>query len=178
MDRGLDRPAKALLSITERGIELVSVRFAQDQYVDIPNGPLPSPPFMPGSPRPVDVGRGDPVDRPQSLSHYGRDAEGSRQNLGKTRIVRAGSVRPHQARVTHLPGADQASPFRSFDLPVDRGMGSVGPRGDLSEAKFKVRISEQQRKDLALLLGAQDGQEGRRRLSIHYLKNTLQFVDT
>jgi hypothetical protein len=57
-------------------------------------------------------------------------------------------------------------------------MGRVSPGRDLSEAKFKVWISQQQRKDLALLLGTQDGQEGRRWLSIHYLKDTLQFADT
>jgi hypothetical protein len=38
------------------------------------------------------------------------------------------------------------------------------PCCDLGEAEFEVRISEQQRKDLTLLLGAQDGQEGRRRV--------------
>ena len=57
-------------------------------------------------------------------------------------------------------------------------MGGAGSRCDLSEAKFEVWISQQQRKDLALLLGTQDGQEGRRWLSIHYLKDTLQFADT
>jgi hypothetical protein len=41
------------------------------------------------------------------------------------------------------------------------------PPCDLSEAKFKVGIPEQQRKDLPLLLRAQDRQEGRRGLSIH-----------
>jgi hypothetical protein len=47
-------------------------------------------------------------------------------------------------------------------------MGGAGPRCDLGEAKFKVWVPEQERKDLALLLGAQDGQEGGRWLSIHY----------
>jgi len=46
-------------------------------------------------------------------------------------------------------------------------MRGAGPRCDLSEAKFEVWIPQQQRKDLTLLLRAQDGQEGRRRLSIH-----------
>jgi len=57
-------------------------------------------------------------------------------------------------------------------------MRGTGPRCDLSEAKFKVWIPQHEREDLALLLRAQDWQEGRRRLSIHYLKNTLQFADT
>jgi AbrB family looped-hinge helix DNA binding protein len=38
--------------------------------------------------------------------------------------------------------------------------------------------SRQQCKDLALLLGAQDGHESRRWPSIHYLKTALQFADT
>ena len=57
-------------------------------------------------------------------------------------------------------------------------MRSACPGCDLGEAQFKVWISQQQRKDLALLLGAQDRQEDRRRLSIHNLKDTLQFADT
>jgi hypothetical protein len=44
--------------------------------------------------------------------------------------------------------------------------------------QFEAWISQEHRKDLALLLGAQDGQEGRGRLSIHYQKSTLQFADT
>jgi len=47
-------------------------------------------------------------------------------------------------------------------------MGGASPRCDLSEAQFEAWISQEHRKDFALLLGAQDGQEGRRRLSIHY----------
>jgi hypothetical protein len=35
-------------------------------------------------------------------------------------------------------------------------MGRAGPRSDLGEAKFEVQVAQQQRKDLALLLGAQD----------------------
>ena len=53
-----------------------------------------------------------------------------------------------------------------------------GPRGDFSEAQFEAWISQEHRKDLALLLGAQDGQERWSRLSIHYQKNTLQFADS
>jgi hypothetical protein len=167
-DRCLNGPAETLLSIAECGVELVSIRFAQDQYVYVADGPLTSPPFVPGSPRSVDVGCADPVDRPQSSSQYGRDAEGPRQNLGQPSVVRAGGVCPNQPRVAQLPAYDQASSFRSLDLPVDRGMRGSGPRRDLSEAEFKIWISQQQRKDLTLLLGAQDGQEGGRWLSIHY----------
>jgi hypothetical protein len=33
----------------------------------------------------------------------------------------------------------------------------TGPGGDLGQAEFEIRIPEQEREDLALLLGAQDG---------------------
>ena len=57
-------------------------------------------------------------------------------------------------------------------------MGGADPRRDLRQAKFEIWIPEQQRKDLALLLGAQDGQERWSGLSVHYLKNTLQSADS
>jgi hypothetical protein len=47
---------------------------------------------------------------------------------------------------------------------------------DLSEAQLTIGISQQQRKDLALLLGAQDGQERWRWPSVHKVKSTLHFV--
>jgi hypothetical protein len=46
-------------------------------------------------------------------------------------------------------------------------MGGASACCDLGEAKFKFRVSQEQRKDLALLLGPQDRQEGRRWPSIH-----------
>jgi Domain of unknown function (DUF397) len=122
--------------------------------------------------------RGDPLDRLQSFDQYGRDPEGPGQHLGEPSVVRAGCIRPHEPRVAHFPGNDQPGSFCPFDLPVDRGMWGAGPRCDLSEAKFEDRITQQERKDLTLLLGAQDGHEGRRGSSIHYLKNSLQFADT
>lgn len=56
-------------------------------------------------------------------------------------------------------------------------MGSADSCRNLCQAKFKIWIAQQERKDLALLLGAQDGQERWSGLSVHSLKNTLQFVD-
>ncbi len=47
-------------------------------------------------------------------------------------------------------------------------MRGTGSRRDLGEAEFQVRVSQQQREDLALLLGAQDRQERWRGLSVHY----------
>ena len=66
----------------------------------------------------------------------------------------------------------------ALNLPVDGRMRRTRQLRDLGKAQLTIGIAEQQRKDLALLLGAQDGQEGRRRLSIHYQKNTLQFADS
>jgi hypothetical protein len=47
----------------------------------------------------------------------------------------------------------------TLDLAVDRRVRDANPRRNLRQAKFKIWIPEQQCKDLALLLGAQDGQE-------------------
>ena len=65
-----------------------------------------------------------------------------------------------------------------LDLAVDRRVRGAGPGGDLGQAEFEIGIAEQEREDLALLLGAQDRQERGGRLSIHYLKSTLQFADS
>ena len=46
-----------------------------------------------------------------------------------------------------------------LDLAVDRRVRGAGPGGDLGQAEFEIGIAEQEREDLALLLGAQDGQE-------------------
>jgi hypothetical protein len=73
---------------------------------------------------------------------------------------------------------DQAGLLGALDLAVDRRVGGANPRRDVRQAKFEIWIPEQQCKDLALLLGAQDGQERWSGLSVHYLKNTLQFADS
>ena len=57
-------------------------------------------------------------------------------------------------------------------------VGGADPGRDLGQAEFKIWVTEQEREDLALLLGAQDGQERRSGLSIHYQKDTLQIVDS
>ena len=57
-------------------------------------------------------------------------------------------------------------------------MGGASPRCDFSEAQFEAWISQEHRKDLALLLGAQDGQERWRWPSVHKVKSTLRFVIT
>ena len=73
---------------------------------------------------------------------------------------------------------DQAGLLGALDLAVDRRMRGADPGRDLGQAEFQIGIAEQEREDLALLLGAQDGQERRGGLSIHYLKSTLQFADS
>ena len=51
------------------------------------------------------------------------------------------------------------------------------PRGDFREAELKIRIFEQQREYLTLLLRAHDGQQRRYGGSVHEMNNTLHFVD-
>jgi hypothetical protein len=67
-------------------------------------------------------------------------------------VVRAGGVRADKTRISELSRCDQAGLFGSLDLPVDRGMRRTSSCRDLCEAKFQLRVAEQERKDLALLL--------------------------
>ena len=76
-------------------------------------------------------------------------------------LARTSRVLPILREVTR-PGS-----LGALDLAVNRGVGDAEPGRDLGQAEFQVRVAEQQREDLALLLGAQDGQERRGRLSVH-----------
>lgn len=128
----------------------------------------------------VDKGRLESIeaeDLGASLGEHGRHTEGPRQNLSQAGVVRAGGVGANEAGVAYFPGGHQPGPFGPFDLPMNRRMRSTRPLRDLGEAQFELWIPQQQREDLALLLGAQDRQERRRRLSIHNLKDTLQFAE-
>src|SRR5262249_21226283 len=76
------------------------------------------------------------------------------------------------------PRGDQPGLFRPLDLPVDGGVRCASLFRDLGQAELKVRVSEQEREDLSLLPGTQDGEQRRTWLSIHNLNNTLHFVDS
>lgn len=166
-DCGLYGSSETTFSHAECVIEPIPVWFTEDENVDVSYGTLTGLPFMPGGPRSVDVGLADASYRPEGVSDDGRNAKGLGQDVSKADIVRAGGVRPDEPGVSHLLGFDQAGLFSTLDLPIDRWMRGARPFCNLGEAELKVRISQQQRKDLALLLGAQDGQERRRRASIH-----------
>ncbi len=118
---------------------------------------------MPGGPGPVDAGRSDPADAAQGLGQDGGDAERPGQHLGEPGVGGAGGVGPDEPGVPDLAGCDQADLLGALDLAVDRGVGGVGACRDLGQAEFEIGIAEQQREDLALLLGAQDRQERRGR---------------
>lgn len=164
----LDWPGQALLSCAEGGIELVSVRFAEYEHVDVPYRPLAGLAFMAGGPRSVDVGCGDPVDVAQGFDQDRGDAECPGQNLGQAAVIRTGDVGPDKPRTPNLPRCDQAGLLSALDLTVDRRVGSADPRRDLRQAEFEIRITQQECKDLTLLLGTQDGQERWSWPSIHY----------
>jgi hypothetical protein len=66
----------------------------------------------------------------------------------------------------------------ALDLPMNRRVRGPRPGGDLGETEFEIGIAEQECEDLALLLGAQDGQERWGRLSVRKMKNPLQFADS
>jgi hypothetical protein len=177
-DSRLDRPSKPALRCAERGEELIAIWCPQDEHVNIADGSLPGLARVPGGPRSVDVGAGDTPHSLQDLGDDGRNAEGSGQNVRQARVVGAGGVRPGEPGVSHLPRGDQPGLFRPLDLPVDGGIRRASPFCDLGQAEFEVRIPQQECENLALLLGAQDGQQGRARPSIHNLNNTLHFVDS
>jgi len=63
-DRYLHRPSEACLSATQRGIDLIAVRVAEDKNVDVSDGPGSRLSFVPGRPRSVDVGFSDSRERP------------------------------------------------------------------------------------------------------------------
>ena len=84
--------------------------------------------------------------------------------------------RPRWARKSSTSRCDQSCLLRSLHFPVYRWVRCTRQLGDLGEAQLTVGIAEQQRKDLALLLGAQDGQERWRWHSVHKVKSTLRFV--
>ena len=56
----------------------------------------------------------------------------------------------------------------ALDFAVDRRVRGADPARDLCQAEFEIGVAEQEREDLALLLGAQDGQERWGWPSIHY----------
>src|SRR4029077_11590611 len=61
--RGL-RPAPAWLGGAKGGVELIPVRVAEDEHVDVSHWTQVG---VPGGPGSVEVGRGDPADVPQDF---------------------------------------------------------------------------------------------------------------
>lgn len=71
-DRHLDRPSEALLSGSNRLIELVPVRIAQDEHVNVSDGPATRLPGTPGCPGTVDIGLGNPCNGlKEAADHHG-----------------------------------------------------------------------------------------------------------
>jgi hypothetical protein len=89
------------------------------------------------------------------------------EHFSQPAVVGAGWVGPDEPGIADLPGCDQAGLLGALDLAVDRGVGDAESGRDLGQAEFQLRVAEQQREDLALLLRAQDRHERRGRLSIH-----------
>ena len=92
--RGL-RPAPAWLGGAKGGVELIPVRVAEDEHVDVS---LWTQVGVPGGPGSVDVGRGDPADVPQDFGLDGGDAECPGQHLSQADVVRALGVGPDEPR--------------------------------------------------------------------------------
>jgi len=88
--RGL-RPAPAWLGDAKGGVELIPVRVAEAEHVDVSRWTQVGVPGAPGS---VDVCRGDPADVPQDFGLDGGDAECPGQHLSQANVVRALGVGP------------------------------------------------------------------------------------
>src|ERR1700733_3985453 len=113
----------------------------------------------------------------ERFGENGGDAERSGQDVGKPSVVRAVGLRPDKPGVPDFSGGDYPDLLGALHLAVHRRMRCASQARDLSQAQLTIRIAEEQRKDFTLLLRAQNGQERRRRASIHNLKNTLQIVE-
>jgi hypothetical protein len=100
---------------------------------------------MPRRPRSVDVYLVDIVDGPQGIGEDSGTAERSCQDVGKTGVVGAVGIRPHEPGVTYLVARDQAGLFRPLDFAVDGRMRRAGPLGELGEAEFEVGIAASRR---------------------------------
>src|SRR5512146_296969 len=166
-NRRIDRPSQTRLSVAQPDIELVAIRVAEDEDVDVSNRARPITSLVPGGPGSVDVGVGDSLDLAQDFGEDGGDAERPGEHLCQAGIVGAVGVRAGKPGVPYLAGRDQSGLFCPLDLAVDRRMWRTGALRDLSQAKLQVRIAKEQREYLPLLLRAQHGQERRRRLSVH-----------
>jgi hypothetical protein len=70
---GLHWPGQALLGNAEGGVELVAVRVAEDEQVDVAYRALSGLAVVPSGPGSVDVGRSDPADVAQD---FGEDCGG------------------------------------------------------------------------------------------------------
>ena len=81
------------------GVELIPVRVAEDEHVDVS---LWTQVGVPGGPGSLDVGRGDPADVPQDFGLDGEDAECPGQHLSQADLVRALGVGPDEPRIADL----------------------------------------------------------------------------
>src|SRR4029077_7044186 len=126
--RGL-RPAPAWLGGAKGGVELIPVRVAEDERVDVSHWTQVG---VPGGPGSVDVGRGDPADVPQDLGLDGGDAECPGQHLSQADVVRALGVGPDEPRIADLPRCDQTACSARWISRLTNGAGS--PPGSRSRS--------------------------------------------
>lgn len=176
-NRRLNLASESVFRSGERIVETVAVWSAENEHVDVPNRALTSLPGVACCPRSVHVGRLDSRDSSKGIGDDGGDPECPRQHVGEPREVRAVCVGPNEAGVPDLPARDEPSLLCPLDLAVDRGMRGPGPLRQLSQARLEIGISQEERKDHALLLRAQDRQQYWRWSSFHKMKNTLQFAE-
>jgi hypothetical protein len=118
-DADLNGAPKPNLCAAERGIQRVSIGFAQHQHVDIANWPLPGFTAKPSGPRSIDVRIIDTLNDNECLPNHPRNAERLDEHIRQTGKERAGRVGADDTGTADVAACDQAGGLRSFHLPVN-----------------------------------------------------------
>ena len=100
------------------------------------------------------------------------------QNIGEPGEIRAVEVGSDEPGVAEPPALHNAGALGSSDLPVHRGVGHTGHIGDTAHAELSLRLTQQERQDLSLLLRAKNRKQRRSGLFIHKTDNTTHFADS
>lgn len=152
----LDLTAEASLGDVNGVVERITIRFAEHEEVDVPDGADAAFAGVPGSPRAEDMCFVDSLDPADGVCDHGRHPERLREHICQALVVRALDVGAHKARPSDPPACEEASGLGTLDLAVHRRVRDAGSLSEVGEAQLQLRIAEEQRQQLGLLLGSED----------------------
>ncbi len=175
-DGHLHSPTEPSLSLTHGCIDRIPVGDSQHQQVDIADRSVTFLARVSRRPRPVDVCRVDAVDGVEGLADHPGHAEGLDEDVGQSVEVGARLVGPNKSRPSDESARQQAGRSSTFDLAMNRRVRNPCPFGEFDQAVLGRRLTQDEREQLRLLLGAEDRQERWCRSSIHELDDISQFV--